>query len=108
MFSLKLGEEIVGTIALEKVRGKSNTAAATLVAIKEEYQGQGLGKLLLSETKKWAIHNAINTIVVNAAPEAKAFYNKSGFVEKLWNDAAPLTNVEIVNDTSIEMYCSLS
>ena len=68
-------EEILGLI---EIRNKSHIL---LIFVKKEYQGQGIGRLLIGhflENEKW---NEGEVVTVNAAPGSSGFYRSLGFQE---------------------------
>lgn len=78
-----LNEKIVGNIAYTKMRGVDNgTMCEDMIAfgpisVLPEYQGRGIGKLLITETVKKAKELGYKAIMITGAPN---YYGKFGFV----------------------------
>lgn len=70
--------EAVGTVRLDLRTDESGIVR--LVAIRPEYQRQGVGRLMLMLVEKRARSLALHRLYVNSAPDATDFYKKLGFV----------------------------
>ena len=57
-----------------------NEAQIRYMAVEEDYQKKGVGKLLLNELKKKAIEKGAKHIVLNARESAILFYKEQGFL----------------------------
>ena len=79
-----MGQHIVGFIGLCKfvTYEKEDYISILSLVVSEQYQQKGIGKLLLSEAKKYAIDNGVMQIRVSCAFHRKYahhFYEKNGF-----------------------------
>jgi putative acetyltransferase len=80
---LQVNEQIVGTYALYITEDKHSVELAKM-AIDEAYQGQGLGKLLLSQAIHQAKGMGAQRLILGSNRQLKAaiaLYKKMGFVE---------------------------
>ena len=89
-YLLKRGGEPLGTTRLELRDGA--TAIFRLVAITAAAQGQGHGRVLGQMVEERAKAFGITMLLVNAAPEAVGFYEKTGWHAHEW-DREELTGI---------------
>jgi ribosomal protein S18 acetylase RimI-like enzyme len=74
------GQEVVGIITL-KIKG--DYGCIDLLGIKSTFQNQGIGKLLLAQTKEYFVSSNIEKILVTTEAEnikSNIFYQRNGFV----------------------------
>lgn len=89
-FLLKLDGRPLGTTRLDR-RG-AHEGVFRLVAITAAEQGRGHGRVLGEMLEERARAFGIDTLLVNAAPEAVGFYRKTGWSPFEW-DRAELTGI---------------
>lgn len=89
-FVLTLDGRAIGTTRID-VLGEGR-GVMRLVAISEADQGQGHGRVLEQMVSARAKALGIDTFLVNAAPEAVGFYEKTGWKRHVW-DAAELVGL---------------
>ena len=63
------------------------TGAVRLVAITRNAQGRGHGRAMAALCDAVARESGLQTLYVNAAPEALGFYEKTGWERFVWNPA---------------------
>ncbi|MDM7925973.1 MAG: GNAT family N-acetyltransferase [bacterium] len=79
-FVARLGEKIVGALLLLKTRPK--TMEIMNVSVYEEYQNQGIGKMLIREAIGYAKENGMKTLEIgtgNPGVTQMMLYQKCGF-----------------------------
>jgi GNAT superfamily N-acetyltransferase len=76
---LRLGRAPIGTIRVDSLA--DGDAAFRLVAIDPARQGEGHGRILLSEAEGFARDIGCRRAVVYATPEAAGFYAAAGYSE---------------------------
>jgi|SRR5690606_5564349 len=89
-YLLKVSGKPVGVLRLD-ILG-AGRAAIRLVAITAGEQGRGHGRVMEGLVAEQARHFGIDTLVVNSAPEAVGFYEKTGWQKFVW-DAAELIGI---------------
>lgn len=73
-----LKKELAGVISVDDWDG--GVAFINWLVVKPSYRGQGVGTLLLNETKKWALKTKNHYAMLNTETEKNiAFYKKRGF-----------------------------
>ena len=87
---LLLNNEPIGTTRLDNLR--NGFAVVRLVAIADAFQKKGHGRQLSALVENYARDLGINTLYVNAAPEALGFYKKLGWEPHEW-DPEELTDI---------------
>jgi N-acetylglutamate synthase-like GNAT family acetyltransferase len=87
---LKLDGRPIGTTRLDDLG--NGRAAVRLVAIAIDAQGQGHGRALSVLVEDYARRLGINTLFVNAAPEAVGYYQKMSWEAYIW-DETELTGI---------------
>lgn len=87
-FVLELDGRIIGALRLDVLR--AGRIALRLVAIAADEQAQGHGRAMSGLLETAARSLGGTELVVNAAPEAVGFYEKTGWSRFLW-DPAELT-----------------
>ena len=80
---LKLNHVPIGTTRLDNFG--DGTGCIRLVAIIDDYRGQGHGRVLSNMVEALAKQQGIATMFVNAAPDALGYYQKLGYAEFSWN-----------------------
>jgi N-acetylglutamate synthase-like GNAT family acetyltransferase len=80
---LKLSGRAIGTARLDDFG--NGTGAVRLVAIEPDLQRQGHGRVLSDYIEDYARSLGINTLYLNAAPEALGYYLKLGWKPDAWN-----------------------
>ncbi len=98
-FIAKLHNEYAGILQLENLG--SAELALRIIAVKEEFQRKGIGKILLSFTKKFCIMHSLRTIRTHANLRAVEFYKKNGFKEEFWADCS-------INEGTLDMMFNLN
>lgn len=93
-------DEIVGCARLQINNDKE--AQIRYMAVKNAYQNQGIGSLILKEADKIALSNNISFIILNARDNALRFYKKNGYKnigkgELLWNTIPHWKMKKIIN-----------
>lgn len=91
-YLLKLDGKPLGTTRLD-MRG-DGTAIFRLVAITAAEQGRGHGRVLGKMVEERARAFGARTLLVNAAPEAVGFYEKTGWSHHVW-DASELVGLAV-------------
>lgn len=89
-YLLKLDGRPIGTTRLDR-RGVRE-GVFRLVAVTSAEQGRGHGRILGQMVEARARALGIETLLVNAAPEAQGFYEKTGWTPFVW-DSAELTGI---------------
>lgn len=79
-----------GVLRLDRLR--ADAGIVRLVAIREEVQGQGYGRVMAQLTETYALQLGYQTLYVNAAPDAIGYYEKTGWVRFDW-DPSELTGI---------------
>ncbi|EGE59908.1 GCN5-related N-acetyltransferase [Rhizobium etli CNPAF512] len=79
---LKFKDQAVGTIAIDDLG--DGRAVIRLVAISNEHQGKGHGRVLLSLAAEMAKVSGIGELCVNSHSAKTAFYRNAGFVVYEW------------------------
>lgn len=91
------GEQIIGTGALRRLDGE--TAELKRMWLLEEYHGQGIGYLLITQLIEFACEHGYSRIRLQTSSEqvrALAFYQKVGFYEiPCYNDGVGEISMEI-------------
>lgn len=82
---LKLQGRPIGTVRLDDFG--DGTGCVRLVAIIAEEQGKGHGRIMSELLEAKARDRGIGTLFVNAAPEAVAFYERTGWSRYEWDRA---------------------
>jgi GNAT superfamily N-acetyltransferase len=82
----------------------ATTAIIRLVAVTKSLQGQGVGRELAQQTLALARARGIHRPVVNAAPTAVGYYERSGFKPDAW-DPAELVGI---SSDSVQMSLDLA
>ena len=80
---LLLSGESIGTARLDDYG--NGCGVVRLVAIAENFQRKGHGRILSALLEDYARNQGIKTLYVNAAPEALEFYKKLGWEFYEWN-----------------------
>lgn len=80
---LKYNNQPIGTTRLDD--RKDGTAIVRLVAITPEVQRGGHGRILGQKVEKYAHSLGTHTLLVNAAPDATGFYEKTGWTFFEWD-----------------------
>jgi N-acetylglutamate synthase-like GNAT family acetyltransferase len=75
----------IGTVRLDD-RG-DGTGVLRLIAVVATAQSRGHGRALVELVKARASARGMRTLFINAAPEAVGFYEKSGWVRYVWDEA---------------------
>lgn len=70
--------EVVGTLMLEK-QTSDRKLKMRQVAVKLEYQSQGIGKQLVHYAETWALNNHFSEISLMARSNAVPFYQSLGY-----------------------------
>lgn len=65
--------KVIGMLTLRDM------AHISLFFVKKEFQGRGIGKMLLTACKAYCRENGISDLTVNAAPTGLPFYRANGF-----------------------------
>lgn len=99
---LKLNGEAIGVLTLDCFQEKS--AATRCVAIREDHQGRGHGRVMASLTRAFAKSSGCTTLCVNAGPDAEGFYRTLGFERQVWDEHE---FEGIPNPTMIQMVCRI-
>jgi predicted N-acetyltransferase YhbS len=74
------GSEVVGfVIATLTDYGLSRTGMIEELAIRQEYQGSGLGAALVAQCERWLAEEGMEVVFVSALAEADGFYRRIGF-----------------------------
>jgi N-acetylglutamate synthase-like GNAT family acetyltransferase len=81
---LKDGGRPVGTVRIDDFG--DGTGAVRLVAVVSEGQGRGHGRVLSDLWDDYAKGKGLETLYVNAAPEALGFYEKMGWERFIWDE----------------------
>ena len=89
-YLLKLDGRPLGTTRLD-IRG-DGACVFRLVAITADAQGAGHGRVLGRMVEDWARAYGAHTALVNAAPTAVGYYEKTGWERHVW-DASELTSI---------------
>ena len=87
IFFVKYKDQIVGTVSLMKI--DKETYELSKMAVKEKFQGKGIGKLLIEYSIKAAKESGMKKLILYSStklPPAIHLYKKNGFKE------IPLTN----------------
>ena len=74
--------QLFGCFGAEGMKGMlalQEQAHISLLFVKTECRGQGVGSLLLLQAEQFCRQNGTQRLTVNAAPGSEAFYSKSGF-----------------------------
>ena len=87
---LKLNGRSIGTTRLDNLRG--HKGVVRLVAIAADVQRQGHGRILSELVENYARGLDLNTLFVNADPNAVGYYEKMGWETHVW-DRAELTGI---------------
>jgi N-acetylglutamate synthase-like GNAT family acetyltransferase len=82
-FLLKCNGKPVCTVRLDDFG--DGTGAIRLVAVPAEEQGRGHGRVMDTMVTERARALGIHTLLVNAAPEAVGFYEKTGWERYEWD-----------------------
>ncbi len=82
-FLLKYYDQPIGTTRLD-IRD-DGTAVFRMVAIAAAVQGQGHGRVLVQMVEERAKVFTVKALLLNAAPEAVGFYEKSGWSRHQWD-----------------------
>lgn len=80
LFVAKNNDEILGVLVLFPLT--KETVEIKNVAVKTEFQGQGLGSFLIANAVKVALHNKLKTICIgtaNSSVKQLCLYQKLGF-----------------------------
>lgn len=80
-------------------------AVTRAVAIDENYQGKGHGKILGEMVKEFARAQGIEVLCVNADPDKTEYYSSFGFKPENW-DMTEWDN--IANPHVVQMTCKLN
>jgi GNAT superfamily N-acetyltransferase len=83
-FLLITADRPIGTVRVD-LRNRHD-AIVRMVAISNEERGKGHGRCLMQLVAEFALSSGRTRLVLNAAPEAVAFYRKLGFNEEVWDD----------------------
>lgn len=73
LFCAYYGEKIVGVLALK------NMAHISLLFVRKEFQGKGIGTRLLRKCREYCGRNGCFELTVNAIPTGVPFYMAKGF-----------------------------
>lgn len=77
-------EKIVGTISIINERKFINNGALYAhiedVVVLPQYQGTGIGTIMMNEIKKICNDNKVYKITLNCSTSLESFYNKHGFI----------------------------
>lgn len=84
-YLLKLDGRPIGTTRLDR-RGPKE-GVFRMVAITRPEQGRGHGRVMAGLVEERAFGFGIRTLLVNAAPEAVGFYEKTGWAPCTWDPA---------------------
>jgi N-acetylglutamate synthase-like GNAT family acetyltransferase len=87
---LKLNGRPIGTTRLDSLG--DHRGVVRLVAIATDVQRQGHGRMLSELVEDYARHLGLNTLFVNADPDAIGYYDKMGWENYVW-DRAELTGI---------------
>jgi N-acetylglutamate synthase-like GNAT family acetyltransferase len=87
---LKLNGRPIGTTRLDDLGG--HRGVVRLVAIATDLQRQGHGRVLSELVEGYARRLGLNTLFVNAAPDAVGYYEKMGWDNYVW-DETELTGI---------------
>jgi N-acetylglutamate synthase-like GNAT family acetyltransferase len=82
---LRFNGRAIGTVRLDDFG--NGTGAVRLVAIAPEFQGQGHGRALSDFIENYARRLGIQSLYVNAAPEAVGYYQRLGWKPEIWDKA---------------------
>lgn len=88
-YLLLLDSHPIGVVRLD-FRG--TVAIVRLVAITTDEQGKGYGRKLDALVESEAKRRGVNTLHVNAAPDAVGYYQKTGWKHETW-DSSELTGI---------------
>ncbi|WP_311043612.1 GNAT family N-acetyltransferase [Rhizobium lentis] len=83
----------VGTVRLDL--SNDRTGVVRLVAIRRDYQRQGLGRILMCEVEKLSAKHGLCRLELHAAPDAVPFYEKLGWAMIDADRSDPLMAKEI-------------
>ena len=89
-FVVHIGAKLVGTIVVQPTYTKSDceyftrsgVAAAHQFAVDPEYQGEGIGRMLLTRVERWAAEVSFAELAMDTAEQAEhlmEFYTRSGY-----------------------------
>jgi N-acetylglutamate synthase-like GNAT family acetyltransferase len=87
---LKLNGRPIGTTRLDNLG--DHKGVVRLVAIAVDIQRQGHGRILSELVDDYALRLGLNTLFVNADPDAVGYYEKMGWESHVW-DRAELTGI---------------
>jgi GNAT superfamily N-acetyltransferase len=87
---LKLNGRPIGTTRLDHLGDRR--AVVRLVAVAADVQRQGHGRILSELVEGYARRLGVNTLLVNADPDAVGFYKKLGWETHVW-DETELTGI---------------
>jgi N-acetylglutamate synthase-like GNAT family acetyltransferase len=87
---LKLDGRSIGTTRLDNLGDRRGVVR--LVAIAADIQRRGHGRILSASVEDYARRLGLNTLFVNADPDAVGFYEKMGWKVCVW-DVAELTGI---------------
>jgi predicted GNAT family N-acyltransferase len=76
-FGAFAAEKMIGCVMLSQVN--ENTIQLRQMAVGIDYQGNGVGNLLLQSAQKYCSENNYNIITLHARENAISFYKKFGF-----------------------------
>ncbi|MCF7846472.1 MAG: GNAT family N-acetyltransferase [Candidatus Gracilibacteria bacterium] len=74
----------VATGRIELDPQKKERAFLWNFAVKQSFQGQGVGSGVLQKLEYWAVDQGVREIVFNANPKAVKFYQKNGYETDFW------------------------
>lgn len=90
-----LGNKLVGTIVVQPTYAKNEceyfirpgVAAAHQFAVDPQYQGLGIGRMLLAKAESWAIENGFRELAMDTAEQAThliELYSRLGYCQVGW------------------------
>ncbi len=77
LFAGMEGDEVIGCCILSQV--DETTGKLRQMAVKEAYQGKGIGRKVLQFAEKWAWEQGYKTLTMHARKVATDFYLKEGY-----------------------------
>lgn len=88
LMALDEKEECVGVVRLQN--NSATEGQVRFMAVRDDQQGKGIGKMLMQETEKQAKDSGMNKIILQARENAVPFYESIGYTItektfKLWD-----------------------
>lgn len=99
-FLLVRGKNDAGTVSIAPVREKPRGYGLTLIGISPEWQGQGVGKILVREAEKLITSMGGETVFLKANFAAVGFYESCGYRAENWDSDPRQPNLRL---SSVQM-----